>query len=137
MIRVADALEGELRDDAEAPRSTAEHAPEQAAPVLGGWATNGAQRFVGRVDLELDDVVKRQPVAPDQVAIPSGLCVSADSDVGTLSMRDGDPVSLELGGDVRQQRATVFPPAVLISRCLKRSMLSRIVSSPPEESPLY
>ena len=64
MVRVADALEGELRDDAEAPRAAAEHAPEQAAPILGGWARNGAQRSIGRVDLELDDVVKRQPVAP-------------------------------------------------------------------------
>jgi hypothetical protein len=123
---VADALEGELRDDAEASRATAEHAPEQAAPVLGGWATNGAQRSVGRVDLELDDVVKRQPVAPDQVAIPSGLCVSADSDVGTLSVRDGDPVSLELGGDVRQQHAGIDPGHGLPARSLDLQVLEAL-----------
>ena len=126
MIRVAHAFEGELRDDAEAPRSTAERAPEQTAPVLGGWATNGAQRSVGSVDLELDDVVKRQPVAPDQVAIPSGLCVSADSDVGTLSVRDGDPVSLELGGDVRQQHAGIDPGHGLAARSLDLQMLEAL-----------
>src|SRR6187431_2125858 len=76
---------------------------------------HGPKRPVAGVDLELEDVIESQAVAPQQMPVSAGLDMPANRDERTLAVRNRNAVLLECGGNVREPSADANPCQRLVA----------------------